>query len=326
MRCLATTSVVLALLAGVGAATADESFRYIDGPVPSVKAGAIVVDSRPLAACQARSIDGARCLPSATFLGPHRRLAALPDILWALGTAGLTGEETAVVVGEEPSARDFVAGILYLAGQRQVAILRAPVSLLRDSFGPGTPRGMVRESVFRAPVRDHLWVLRGELAARLAGGPPPMLLDGRTESEFWGETVRAARGGHLPGAESLPTSSVRAAMARGETVGPFAGEPVAYAHDVVDGVAFFTLLRAGAGISARLYPGGWAEWSSDGTLPADAATYPDRAGSASRTEARPATLASPVWLSLVAATLLGAILAAGGFYVGRRTLRGGGRA
>ena len=69
-----------------------------------------------------------------------------------------------------------------------------------DSFGPGTARGMTREKVFQVPVRDDLWILRRELAARLAGDSPPMPLDGRGESEFWGETVRAVRGGHLPGA------------------------------------------------------------------------------------------------------------------------------
>lgn len=323
MRLRATTLIVLALLARAGAAIADDTFYYTDVVTPLIKAGATVIDSRPLAACQERSMREAHCFPAATFLGPHHRLAALPDILWALGTGGLTGEETVVVVGEEPTARDFVAGMLYLVGQRNVVILRTPVSLLRDAIGVGTARSVVREHVFQASVRDQLWVLRRELATQLASAPP-IVLDGRTESEFWGETVRAVRGGHLPGAESLPASSLRAAMTRGEPIGPFAGEPVAYAHDVVDSVAFFTSLRAGAGISARVYPGGWAEWSNDGALPADAATYPDRAAMSPAAVKSP-TLGFPGWLSLVAAMLLGAVLAVGGVYFGRRRL-GGGRA
>lgn len=322
MHVRAPTLAILALLAGAEAATADDSFRYIDAPTALIAAGAAVIDSRPLAACQERSLSGARCLPPATFLGPHNRLAALPDILWALGTAGLTGEEAVVVVSEEPSARDFVAGILYLAGQREVAISRVPVSRLGDSTSPGVPRGMVREHVFQAAVRDQLWILRRELAARLAGGTPPIVLDGRTESEFWGETVRAERGGHLPGAESLPVSSVRAAMTKREAIGPFVGEPVAYAHDVVEGVAFFTVLRAGAGTSVRLYPGGWAEWASDGALPADAATYPDRAiQSVTSAVARSPILGGPAWSLLVAAMMLGAILATAVLYLSQRIFR-----
>jgi thiosulfate/3-mercaptopyruvate sulfurtransferase len=186
-------------------------------------------------------------------------------------------------------------------------------------------------------VRDDLWVLRGELASRVTGASSVALLDGRSEGEFWGETVRAARGGHLPGAESLPAAAVRAALARNETVGPRAGEsprasndaslpgragePVAYAHDPVEGIAFFTLLRAGAGISARVFPGGWAEWAADGGLPADAATYPDRATPAAAV-AKPAASAASAWISLLAGMALAAILGAGGYYLGRR---GGGR-
>jgi hypothetical protein len=95
---------------------------------------------------------------------------------------------------------------------------------------------------------------------------------------------------------------------------------VAYAHDAVEGVSFFTLLRAGAGVSARLYPGGWAEWAADGSLPADAATYPDRAGSIAAAAPSPVT---PAWPAFLAAAFLGGALAAGGFYLGRRG-RGGG--
>ncbi len=322
MRRSAIGLVAFALL--VRAAAANDSFFYTDTSSLLLKEGVAVVDSRAIEVCQKRSFEGARCLSPATFLGPHRRLAALPDILWVLGAAGLTGEETAMVVGDEPTARDFVAGLLYLVGQRRVAILRAPVGQgvepSSGSFGPGMARGMTREKVFQTPVRDDLWILRRELAAWLAGDSPPMLLDGRGESEFWGETVRAARGGHLPGGESLPASVVRAALARNEVIGSLAGEPVAYAHDVVEGIAFFALLRAGAGVSARVYPGGWAEWAADGSLPADAATYPDRAGSMAVAAPSPMT---PAWPVFLAVALLGGALAAGGFYLGRRGLGGG---
>ena len=80
-------------------------------------------------------------------------------------------------------------------------------------------------------------------------------------------------------------------------------------------VAFFTLLRAGAGVPARIYPGGWAEWAADGSLPADAATYPDRAGSIAAAAPAPVT---PAWPAFLAAAFLGGALAAGGFYLGRR--------
>lgn len=325
MRGLATVSIALALVVRTVPATADDSFFYADAAAPLLRAGAMVVDARPSAACQARTVKGARCLPAADFLGPHRRLAAVPDILWALGTAGLTGAETVLVVGDEPTARDFVAGLLYLSGQRQVAVLRAPVGqgagLPPDSLGQGTTRGMVRETIFQAPVRDDLWVLRNELAARLTK-TPTVLLDGRGESEFWGETVRAARGGRLPGAESLPVATVRAVLGRRERPALPVGDPVVYAHDAVEGIAFFALLRAGADVPAQVYPGGWAEWAADGSLAADGATHPDRAGSSTAGPATGQSLAASPWSVVLAGVLFGVALAAGGFYFGRR----GGRA
>lgn len=275
MRLPATMTVLIAL-AAADAGAQEQTFQYVAAPVQD----AVVIDARPASACQTRSLKGARCLPPDSFLGPHRRLAAPPDILWSLGASGLSGAETVMVVGDDPTARDFVAGLLHLSGQRRVLILQTTATQAaaspQSSSSPGTLRGIVRETVFHAPMRDELWVLRGELAARLRSAQPPTLIDGRSESEYWGETVRAARGGHLPGAESLPASSLRSARARRETIDVIGAEPVAYGHDVVEGLAYFTLLRAGFGVATRVYPGGWSEWASDGTLPADAATFPDR--------------------------------------------------
>lgn len=320
VRGAALPLLACALSVRVAAASTDE-FSYVREAAPLLQAGAAVVDARPATTCQERSLKGARCVPPAEFLGPHGRLAAIPDVLWVLGTAGLSGEETVLVVGDDPAARDFVAGLLHLVGQRRVAVLRAPISqgigLPPESLAAGTARGIVREKVFQAPVRENLWLLRHELAARLAGRFPTVLLDGRSEGEFWGETVRAARGGHLPGAENLPASTLRAAIGRDEKIGPLPGESVAYAHDVFEGIAFYTLLRAGAGVSARLYPGGWAEWAADGGLPADAATYPDRMASQAVVAGEAPSSRVFGWFSLLAGMALGAVLAAGGFYLGR---------
>lgn len=260
----AASLTLLAALAAVPAAAAD--FDYV-GALPP---GAAVVDARAAARCAAASLPGARCIPAAELLGPHRRLASFRDILWLLGTAGLSGEEHVVVAGDPGAERDFLAGVLYLAGQRRVSVLTRPLAG-QSGLAPGQGRGAVRSVVYQAPMRDALLVLKAELAA-LAD---PWLLDGRPEAEFWGERVRAARGGHLPGAESLPAAELRAALGAGRP--PAFGSdmaPIAYAQDAVDGIAYFTLLRAGAGLAARVYAGGWAEWAADGGLPADAATYP----------------------------------------------------
>ncbi len=320
---LFSLGLAFGLALSVSAAEASDFF-YVGEATPLLDAGATVVDSRPLALCQERSLKRARCLPADDFLGPHRRLPSLFDIRWALGAAGLTGDETVLVVGDEPTARDFVAGILYLAGQREIAVVRAPIGRnaggASDALAPGTGRGLTREKIFQAPARDELWLLRGDLTARAEDVPPAVLVDGRSEGEYWGQTVRAARGGHLPGAESAPAGAARAALARDESIGPWSGEPVAYAHDPFEGIAFFTLLRAGAGIPARVFPGGWAEWAADGGLPADAATYPDRAG-VGPAAAKPHASGTPAWVAVLAGLALAATFGAAGYYLGRRRAR-----
>ena len=116
-------------------------------------------------------------------------------------------------------------------------------------------------------MRDELRALR----------PQPLLLDGRSDAEYWGESARAMRTGHLPGAVSLPALQLRAALGA-EAKRPVLpeGPAVAYAHDAFEGLAYLTLLIAGHGVPARLYAEGWAEWAADGNLPADAVGYPDR--------------------------------------------------
>jgi len=306
-------AVLAALLfaLSVSYARAAEDFAYVRAVADAP--GAVVVDARPLAACREKSLVGARCLPAEDFLGPHNRLPNARDLLWLLGTAGLSGSESVLVVGQDAVARDFVAGLLYVAGQRRVQVLTEPVGrLLAQDAAPGRSRGMVREAVFTAPMRDELLVLRDELRAKR--WPHPLLLDGRTPEEYWGETVRAARGGHLPGAVSLPALQLRGTQ---NPVLP-EGSPVAYAHDALEGFAYLTLLRAGHGVAARLYAEGWAEWAAAGALPADAVSYPERAQPAAEKSQSPQDggTRSPALLAL--ALILVATAFAAGWFARRR--------
>ena len=303
---------VLAMLLTALPAQAAEDFAYVRAVPP--EADLVVIDARPSADCAAKSLAGARCLPAADFLGPHNRLPSARDLLWLLGTAGLSGEETVLVAGQDAVARDFVAGLLHVAGQRSVRVLTEPVGRVLEqgaAAGAGRSRGMIREAVFTAPMRDGLLLLRDELRAQR---PQPLLLDGRTEHEYWGETVRAARGGHLPGAISLPALQLRGAR---NPVLP-EGSPVAYAHDALEGFAYLTLLRAGHGVAAKLYAEGWAEWAAAGALPADSVSYPERAQPAAEKSQSPQDGAarSPALLAVTLVLVVTAFIA--GWFARRR--------
>ncbi len=273
----------------------------------------VILDVRPATACAAASLSGARCLPAGDLLGPHRRLASFGGILWLLGTAGLDGSERVVVAGDVATDRAFVAGLLYLAGQRRVVLLETDPFAAGEGGPPGRPRGMVRARVWQAPVRADRVLLRRELAESLRRDEAPVLLDGRSEAEYWGRRIRAARGGHLPGAQHLPSAALAFADAAPFDAAAFGGSPVAYAHDAYEGLVYLARLLA-AGVDARLYLEGWVGWAADGALPADAQTFPPLPARRPAPAAGDAVDADARWWSVAALPLL--LLA--GFIAGRR--------
>ncbi|BBP04023.1 hypothetical protein TPL01_15980 [Sulfuriferula plumbiphila] len=299
----------------------DAAFGYTDH-ASNLIGSVTVVDARAENACLRYTVRGAHCLPAADFLGPHGRLASFREIYWLLGTAGLSEKAHVLVVGDDPTERDFVAGMLYLCGQEKVSILSIPVArragLEQTQMGQGTGRGMTRNPIYQGVVREDRIVLRNELAQALAATHPPLLLDGRSEDEYWGERIRALRGGHLPGAQSLPIPKARGQLAQGAWQLPLRDGLVVYADDPFESVAYFTLLRAGAGVDARVFPDGWVDWANHPALPMDSVTYPDPvlAGAPAK---RPAEQAKPGQIVLVLGGIfMLAAFSAGFFYLGKR--------
>ncbi len=314
--------VILMLACASAFAARNGSFFYVSRRMDARTRGSVVIDTRALTVCVAHSLPGARCLPPHEFLGPHDRLASFRDIAWVLGAAGLSGAETVLVAGDDPLRRDFVAGLLYLAGQARVAVLTRPLTPLvaRGPSAPGTPRGMFRNPVYQGRPRGQLIVSRAELVQALAGKHPPYLLDGRSRASYWGRRIRALRGGHLPGAQPLPAEALRIEVAERAVELPQVSAAVAYANNALDSIAYFTVLRAGAGFNARVYPGGWDDWADHTQLPVDSETYYERpavrAAAASSAPDRPARTDSD---ESIAPVIVGLLLAgATGFYLGRR--------
>ncbi|NEX22456.1 hypothetical protein G3480_19455 [Thiorhodococcus mannitoliphagus] len=319
---LAAMSVLATLSAPLSAGMPDAGLRYVRNPV-AAGTDLRLIDTRPEADCIASSASGAVCLPPEAFFGPHRRLASFRDIAWVLGTAGLRGDESVLVLGNDPVRRDAVAALLYLAGQSEVSVLYGRLDRLLDvglfEKGVGRGRGILRDPIHAGHWLEDRILLRNELAEALADGDIVRLLDGRTADEYWGAQIRARRGGHLPGAELAPAARLRAAFARGEAAIHGEQPLVAYAHDPLTGLAYLTLLRAGFGLDARLYLGGWREWADDGQLPADAVSYPEP-------RAQPAVPLAPrsaghQRVPTPALLTLAALAAAGGFgyRLGKRT-------
>ena len=264
--------------------------------------GTTVVDTRPTQQCARQTLAGGHCLAPEDLLGPRHRLPAFRQLVWVLGTAGLSGKGTVVVAGESAQRRDFVAGVLFLLGQHRVVVLARPLSELLDSGqwprGPGRQRAMAARPLFQGAARARLLVFRSELARALHASRSPTLLDGRARAAYWGIEVRGARGGHIPGARSLP-----AAVARGHAEGPRldpGDEPVAYAQDPLSSIAYFTMLRADLGVNARVYPRGWRDWAAHPALPVETRVFPGlaRVAPAATREDHPSDLAIVAMLAI----------------------------
>ncbi len=268
------TFFILAISASVTAN--GRGIEYLSDTVTS-SAFDRIIDTRSADLCREKTLAGARCLPPEKVLGPHRRMPNFSGLLWLLGTAGLGGDEHVLVIGDDKNRRDFIAGMLYISGQNRVSILDVPITgSARFQTGPGLLPSKIRERVYIAPMRSESVVLRSELNAVIMSDNPPVLLDGRSDEEYWGARVRAARGGHLPGAQHFSSTLVGSKNYKGISFPRKNGSPIAYGHDGYEGLAYLARLIAND-IDSQVYIEGWSGWASDGSLPIDSASYPQHA-------------------------------------------------
>jgi len=282
--------------------------------------GGFIVDTRPSTSCEKASLSGARCLAALDFFGPHKRLANFSGVLWLMGTVGLTGNEHVLVIGDKTESKEAMAGLLYLSGQQKISVLTAPVSSLPNAnMTPGTGRSKTREKIFQAVMRAEHIVLRSDLVNLVRSATPPVILDGRSESEYWGVKIRSPRGGHIPGAQHQPMAT----PAGGKPAPPLSlanRPPLAYAHNSFEGLVYLSRLVAG-GVPARLYLEGWAGWASDGALPVDSVTYAEwrMRPVASKSIADQSAASGISYLRFAALGFGGLVLSIGGFFIGRST-------
>ena len=244
------------LAAGHGAAPRALVARtHLPWPLP---AHSVVIDTRRRAVCARGSVAGGLCLNPRMLLTSRGRLASWRNVRWLLGALRLTGAETAIVVGDRMRSEDFVAGMLYVAGQRRVEVVADPVTawLARHpgARGTGTTRGVFREAIYSAWPRTRLVVLRQELAARLrAGGRGYLLVDGRGRGRY-------RRPGHIPGARSLPMADVGRDQAAVRGLISTRRPVVAYGAGPYGSIAYFARLRMLA-VRARVLASGWRGWT-----------------------------------------------------------------
>ncbi len=240
-----------------------------------------IVDVRVESECRKSTLAKANCLPIEELMASKQRLANFSGLLWKLGTVGLNGSEHVLVIGNKMTRKDTMAGILHLAGQYRISILKPSMTELIDSkskwsFSKGTLAPPTRIQVWQTLMRSDNIVLHNEMM-QLVLHNNPTILDGRSDEEYWGQVVNAHRGGHIPGADSSSYSYWFDAAGSMKTAVPLdsisTDHPViAYAANSYASIGYYARLIA-AGLTPRVYLDGWVRWASQSDLPVDAGSY-----------------------------------------------------
>ncbi|MGA8260427.1 MAG: sulfurtransferase [Arenicellales bacterium] len=248
----------------------------------------VVVDlGKPETYAQAHVPGAVRMEYGSLVRGDRPAPGHLPDpdaFSRALSEAGITRSHTVVAYDEEGGGKACrLVWNLHTAGHFRASILDGGIHAwaaegLPVSTEPVTPRrsdyGPIEYSRAVVAVRD-------EILERL-GDPALALLDARSPEEYAGTNVRAAKGGHIPGAVNLnwmdcidranaarllPDDTLRRMLdERGITEDK---DVVAYCHTHHRSAHSYVMLKHLGFPSVKGYAGSWSEWGNDPETPVE---------------------------------------------------------
>lgn len=246
----------------------------------------LLLDLRSPESYQAGHIPGAIHADYGEFV--HRAppamglLPPMPHLSAVLSALGLRPEHHVVVYDEEGGGRAArVLWTLDVLGHRHCSLLNggAP-AWRRQGLSWSREATRARPSNYLARLdRPQALADRHYILERLDSADL-VLLDTRSPAEYRGEDVRAARGGHIPGAVNMDWTDnmdmehdrrlrdPSELAARLEALGVTPDrEVVVYCQTHHRSALSYFVLRLLGYPRVRGYPGAWSEWGNDPSLP-----------------------------------------------------------
>lgn len=254
----------------------------------------LVLDVRAAETFAAGHIPGAIHLDLWGFSLVDTDPAPLAAFLWmvehVLALRGVSDERSVLVYGDTSDVRAArVFWFLDYFGHPAVRLLDGGAQAWRAAGLPWTTDAIAPISTTWTghPVRERLATWK-DVSLRL-GRDDVVMLDTRTDGEYCGTTVRAARGGCIPGAVHIewtrnvgvdgrlkPEGELRAMY---ESAGVTADkEVVAYCQGAYRAAHAYLTLRALGYPNVRNYLGSWKEWGDRTELPVQTETESEVGG------------------------------------------------
>jgi len=241
---------------------------------------AVLVDTRPAAEFRAGHLAGARHFDPFPFHHSDTSERGMQELRgqleWIFSALGITGDEALVFYeGETGMRATRGAWLAEYMGHRRVRILDGGTKLCAEKLT--TAVEPVRPSAYVAAPRDEVFASHEYIVAHL-GHRDVQIFDVRTEEEYFGERVRARRGGALPGAIHLdwvnnvaPNGAFKSASELRVAFEQLGLDPEAEIIPYCQGGyrsanAYYALKLAGFN-RVRNYIGSWGEWGNREDLP-----------------------------------------------------------
>ena len=245
------------------------------------RGGVVLIDARPAAEFWAGHLEGARHFDPFPFHHSDTTEAGVREFQgqlgWIFSALGLTGGETAACYENDSGMRATrVAWALEYAGHPSVRILdgglrNAGGLKLVAAAGPITP------SNFQVKPRADAIAGHPYIVANL-NRPDVQIFDVRSDEEYYGERLRARRGGAIPHAihrdwthNLAPNGAFKPAAQLREEFEALGlnpdGEIIPYCQGGYRSANAYIALRIAGFTRVRNYLGSWGEWGNREDLP-----------------------------------------------------------